>query len=106
MLLGVKKPMKTTEGYCFVFTCMIHASEIFGDDDCGLILGAKDFPNLLLYEDGLPAALPACAGHGRQAAQAGAALLLLELWRRRWKRAGSRGRVAGQAEGPATSSTI
>jgi len=26
--------------------------------------------------------LPACAGHGRQAAQAGAALLLLELWRR------------------------
>ena len=36
----------------------------------------------LIAFDGLPAALPACAGHGRQAAQAGAALLLLELWRR------------------------
>lgn len=32
--------------------------------------------------DGLPAALPTCAGHGRQAAQAGVALLLMELWRR------------------------
>jgi hypothetical protein len=30
----------------------VHASEIFGDDDCGVILETKDFPNLLLYQDG------------------------------------------------------
>jgi hypothetical protein len=32
----------------------LHASEIFSDDDCGLILETKDFPNLLLYQDGEP----------------------------------------------------
>jgi CRISPR-associated helicase Cas3 len=30
----------------------VHASEIFSDDDCGLILETKDFPRLLLYQDG------------------------------------------------------
>jgi CRISPR-associated helicase Cas3 len=32
----------------------VHASEIFSDDDCGLILETKDFPCLLLYQDGEP----------------------------------------------------
>ncbi len=32
----------------------VHASEIFSDDDCGLILETKDFPGLLLYQDGEP----------------------------------------------------
>jgi len=32
----------------------VHASEIFSDEDCGLILETKDFPNLLLYQDGEP----------------------------------------------------
>jgi hypothetical protein len=32
----------------------VHASEIFSDDDCGLILETKDFPRLLLYQDGEP----------------------------------------------------
>ena len=57
----------------------VHASEIFSDDDCGLIPETKDFPNLLLYQDGLPAALPARAGHGRQAAQAGEATPVSDL---------------------------
>jgi CRISPR-associated helicase Cas3 len=32
----------------------VYASEIFTDDDCGLILETKDFPCLLLYQDGEP----------------------------------------------------
>jgi CRISPR-associated endonuclease/helicase Cas3 len=32
----------------------VHASEIFSDDDCGLMLETKDFPSLLLYQDGEP----------------------------------------------------
>ncbi len=42
---------------------------IFSDDDCGMIHETQNWPQLRLYQDGLPAALP--AGHGRQAAQAG-----------------------------------
>jgi len=30
----------------------VHAGEIFSDDDCGLILETKDFPQLQLYQDG------------------------------------------------------
>lgn len=30
----------------------VHASEIFTNDDCGLILETRDFPRLLLYQDG------------------------------------------------------
>ncbi len=30
----------------------VHASEIFCDDDCGLVLETKDFPLLRLYQDG------------------------------------------------------
>lgn len=29
----------------------VHASEMFTDEDCGLILETKDFPSLLLYQD-------------------------------------------------------
>ena len=32
----------------------VHASEIFSDDDCGLILETRDFPNLLLYRNRSP----------------------------------------------------
>ena len=32
----------------------VYASEIFTDDDCGLILETKEFPGLLLYQDGEP----------------------------------------------------
>ncbi len=105
----------------------MHASELFGDDDFGLILPAcagshadretKDYPNLLLYQDGeatpvsdlmgrenhifavVPRAevedrldWPACASADRRLpvfeagkyliAFDGAALLLLEIWRR------------------------
>ncbi len=88
----------------------IHASDIFGDDDCGIILETKDYPNLLLYQDGEPT--PVSDFMGRQShifavvpraamqsemdwrqpviesetflvAFDGAALLLIELWRRR-----------------------
>lgn len=88
----------------------VHASEIFGDDDCGLILGTQDCPNLLLYQDGestpvsdlmgrenhiftvAPKAavqddvgwrLPVFEAGKYLVAFDGAALLLLELWRRR-----------------------
>lgn len=30
----------------------VHASDFFRDEDCGLISETKDFPNLLLYQDG------------------------------------------------------
>jgi len=30
----------------------VHASEIFSEDDCGLILETKDYPRLLLSQDG------------------------------------------------------
>lgn len=88
----------------------VHASEIFSDDDCGLILETKDFPSLLLYQDGEPTPVSDLVGRenhiftvvpkaavqeeidwrlpvfeaGRYlVAFDGAALLLLELWRRR-----------------------
>ena len=32
----------------------VHASEIFSDGDCGLILETKEYPNLMLYQDGEP----------------------------------------------------
>jgi hypothetical protein len=32
----------------------VHAGEIFSEHDCGLILETRDFPNLLLYQDGEP----------------------------------------------------
>jgi hypothetical protein len=32
----------------------VHASDIFGDSDCGVILETRDHPNLLLYQDGEP----------------------------------------------------
>jgi CRISPR-associated helicase Cas3 len=86
----------------------VHASEIFSDDDCGLILETKDFPSLLLYQDG--EATPVSDFMGREnhiftvvpkaeveaeldwrmpvfeagrylVAFDGAALLMLELWR-------------------------
>jgi hypothetical protein len=87
----------------------VHASEIFSDDDCGLILETRDFPNLLLYQDGeatpvsdlmgrenhvftvVPKAavqdeidwrLPVFEAGRYLIAFDGAALLLLELWRR------------------------
>ncbi len=85
-----------------------HASEIFSDDDCGLILETLDFPNLLLYQDGestpvsdlmgqeshvftvVPRAdveahldwrLPIFESGKYRVVFDGAALLLLELWR-------------------------
>jgi hypothetical protein len=88
----------------------VHAGEIFRDDDCGLILETKDFPNLLPYQDGEPTPVSDLMGRenhvfavvpkagieaevewrlpvfeaGRYLmAFDGAALLLLELWRRR-----------------------
>jgi CRISPR-associated helicase Cas3 len=87
----------------------VHASELFNDDDCGLILATRDYPNLLLYQDGVatPASdLMARENHifvvvPKDAVQSdldwrtpvfeagkyviafdGAALLLLELWKR------------------------
>jgi hypothetical protein len=30
----------------------VHASEIFSDDDCGMILETRDWPQLRLYQDG------------------------------------------------------
>ncbi|RMH38248.1 MAG: type I-D CRISPR-associated helicase Cas3' [Nitrospirae bacterium] len=88
----------------------VHASEIFTDDDCGVILETKDFPNLLLYQDGeatpvsdlmarenhifvvvprraveqaLDWRIPVFDAGSYLLAFDGAALLLLELWRRR-----------------------
>lgn len=88
----------------------VHAGEIFSDDDCGLILETKDFPRLQLYQDGestpisdlmgrenhifavVPKAavqgdidwrLPAFEAGQYLLAFDGAALLLVELWRRR-----------------------
>ncbi len=87
----------------------VHASEIFGDDDCGIILETKDYPNLLLYQDGdstpvsdlmgresriftvVPRAavqdevdwrLPIFETGKYLVAFDGAALLLIELWHR------------------------
>jgi CRISPR-associated helicase Cas3 len=86
----------------------VHTSEIFGDDDCGVILGTKDYPNLLLYQDGEPTPVSDLMGREshifavvpRAAVQDqvdwrlpvfeagkylvafdGAALLLIEVWR-------------------------
>ena len=94
----------------------VHAGEIFSDDDCGLILETKDFPSLLLYQDSEPTPVSDLMGRenhiftvvpradveaevdwrmpvfqaGRYlVAFDGAALLLLELGRR--KRAGVEG---------------
>ncbi|MFQ5802022.1 MAG: type I-D CRISPR-associated helicase Cas3' [Candidatus Methylomirabilales bacterium] len=91
----------------------VHASEIFSDDDCGMILETQDFPKLLLYQDGEPTPVSDLMGRenhifavvpradveaqvdwrlpvfeaGRYViAFDGAALLLLELWRRRRER--------------------
>jgi CRISPR-associated helicase Cas3 len=87
----------------------VHASEIFSDHDCGITLETKDFPSLLLYQDGEPT--PASDLMGREnhifavvaraavqnevdwrlpvfeagkylVAFDGAALLLIELWQR------------------------
>jgi CRISPR-associated helicase Cas3 len=87
----------------------VHASEIFSDEDCGIILETKDSPNLLLYQDGEPTPVSDVMGREnhvftvvpKAAAQNdvdwrlpvfesgkylvafdGAALLLSELWRR------------------------
>lgn len=30
----------------------VHASELFDEDDCGMILQTRDYPHLLLYQDG------------------------------------------------------
>jgi hypothetical protein len=35
----------------------VHASEIFSDDDCGVILKTKNYRKLLLYQDGKEAPL-------------------------------------------------
>ncbi|HXG53728.1 MAG TPA: hypothetical protein VNN77_20180 [candidate division Zixibacteria bacterium] len=88
----------------------VHASEFFRDEDCGVILETKDYPNLLLYQDG--EATPVSDLMGRKnhiftvvpraeveagldwrvpvfeagkyvLAFDGAALLLLELWQRK-----------------------
>ncbi len=86
----------------------VHASEIFSDDDCGLILETRDFPNLLLYQEGestpvsdlmgrenhiftvvpkakveagLDWSLPVFEAGRYLIAFDGAALLMLELWR-------------------------
>ena len=86
----------------------VHASEIFGDDDCGLMLETLDFSNLLLYQEGestpvsdlmgkeshvftvVPRAdvephldwrLPIFESGKYLVAFDGAALILLELWR-------------------------
>jgi CRISPR-associated endonuclease/helicase Cas3 len=91
----------------------VHASEIFSDEDCGLILETKDFPNLLLYQDGKPTPVSDLMGrdnhiftialkadvHGEidwrtpafesgkyLIAFDGAALFLLELYRRNRRR--------------------
>jgi CRISPR-associated helicase Cas3 len=90
-----------------------HASEIFSDDDCGLILETRDFPNLFLHQDGeatpvsdlmgrenhifavvpkgevekeLDWRLPVFEAGKYLIAFDGAVLLLLELWRRRRSR--------------------
>lgn len=95
----------------------VHASEIFSDDDCGLILETKDLPNLLLYQDGdatpvsdlmgredhiftvVPKAkveaeldwrLPVFESGKYLIAFDGAALLLLGLWRREVEGRGSK----------------
>jgi CRISPR-associated endonuclease/helicase Cas3 len=87
----------------------VHASEIFSDHDCGIILETKDFPSLLLYQDGEPTPVSDLMGRqnhifavvARAAVQDevdwrlpvfeagkylvvfdGAALLLIELWQR------------------------
>jgi CRISPR-associated helicase Cas3 len=87
----------------------VHASEIFIDDDCGVVLETKDFSNLLLYQEGeatpvsdlmgrenhiftvVPKAeveagldwrLPVFEAGRYFVVFDGAALLLLELWRR------------------------
>jgi hypothetical protein len=86
----------------------VHASEIF-DEDCGVILETKNFPNLLLYQDGeatpvsdlmgrenhifvvVPRAaveadldwrLPVFEAGKYAVAFDGAALLLLEFWKK------------------------
>jgi CRISPR-associated helicase Cas3 len=91
----------------------VHASEIFGDDDCGIILEIKDRPEFFLYQDGeftpvsdlmgrddhiftvVPKGvvqedvdwrLPVFEAGQYLVAFDGAALLLLELWRRRCAR--------------------
>lgn len=88
----------------------VHASELFQDHDCGMVLEMMDFPNLLLYQDGeaTPASdlmqrenhvfvvapksdieadldwrLPVFESGRFLVAFDGAALLLLELYRRR-----------------------
>lgn len=87
----------------------VHASEIFKDDDCGLIHETQDFPQLRLYQDGestpvsdlmartnhiftvvpkggvypdIDWRLPVFDAAQYLLAFDGAALLLLELWRR------------------------
>jgi hypothetical protein len=32
----------------------VHASDLFGDDDCGQIFETSDWPQLALYQDGMP----------------------------------------------------
>ena len=32
--------------------CRVHAGDLFSDDDCGVVLETRDFPTLLLYQDG------------------------------------------------------
>lgn len=88
----------------------VHASEIFDDDDCGIILETSDYPELLLYQDGEPTAvsdlmaqenhvfavapnaavrdeldwrLPVFESGQYVVAFDGTALLLVELWRRK-----------------------
>jgi hypothetical protein len=87
----------------------VHASEIFSDHDCGAILETREFPNLLLYQDGDATPVSDLMGRenhifvvvSRASVEAeldwrlavfeagkyllafdGAALLMLELWRR------------------------
>jgi hypothetical protein len=91
----------------------VHASEFFTDDDCGLIHETRDFLQVRLYQDGestpvsdlmareshiltvVPKAdvdaaldwrLPVFEAGKYLIAFDGAALLLLELWRRRSSR--------------------
>jgi hypothetical protein len=87
----------------------VHASELFNDDDCGSILATRDYPSLMIYQDGMAtpvsdlmaredhifAVVPkgavqsdldwrtACFEAGKYyIAFDGTALLLLELWKR------------------------
>jgi CRISPR-associated helicase Cas3 len=87
----------------------VHASPLFGDDECGMMLETRDFPNMLLYQDGdctpvsdlmgrqnhvfsvaprslveaeIDWKLPVFEAGRYLVAFDGAALMMLELWKR------------------------